>query len=84
MGIIMWYVYNTIEEAQAAADLINANYTEPQPINQGKARHGQHPANTKYCEPMQCMEGWAIIADDFTSQYISGTPQEITPIEPEL
>lgn len=73
----MWYVYNTIEEAQAAAELVNANYIEPQPINKGKARHGIHPVSV-YCQPVEYVEGWAVIADEFTSQYIQNTPQEIT------
>lgn len=77
----MWYVYKTYDEAQAAADIVNANYIEPQPVNKGSDRHGQHPADTKYCEPIECLEGWAVIADEFTSQYLQGNPQSITFIE---
>jgi len=77
MGTVIYFVYNTLEEAQAAADLVNANYVEPQPINQGHSRHGVHPVSV-YCNPVECVEGWAVIADKFTSQYINIAPQEIT------
>lgn len=81
---MMYYIYKTLSEAQTAADKVNANYSEPEPINQGGNRHGQHPTYVKYCEPMGCVEGWAIIADEFTSQYLQGKPQGITFIETTL
>lgn len=73
----MWYVYQTYKEAQTAADTVNANYIELAPVNQGSARHGVHPVSV-YCQPIECVEGWAVIADEVTSQFINDTPQEIT------
>lgn len=74
----MWYVYPTYEAAKAVADTVNANYIEPTPIQRGGGRHGQHPTEVNYCLPIECNEGWAVIADEVTSKYIQGTPQEIT------
>jgi hypothetical protein len=80
----MWYVYNTYEAAKAAADTVNANYIEPAPIERGGERHGQHPTEVNYCLPVECVEGWAVIADEVTSKYIQGVPQEITFNTPEI
>ena len=67
---MMYFVYTT--EAEALTDIakVNVGFFAPRP-------QGEYITDN-YCLPIECNEGWAVIADEVTSKYIQGTPQAIT------
>ena len=72
----MYYVFQTKAEAESkVAEIIEAYFTT-RPIGDW--------TTAKYCDVVECIEGWAVIADEVTSQFIQGTPQEITFNTPEI
>lgn len=66
----MYYVFQNKAEAEEKVNEITAAYFSGRPNGDW--------VTSKYCEVVECNEGYAIVADNFTSKYIQGTPQEIT------
>ena len=66
----MHYVFQTKAEAEAKVAEISKGYFTTRPIGDW--------TTIKYCDVVECVEGWAVIADEVTSQFIQGTPIEIT------
>lgn len=67
---MMYFVFNIKTEAEVKVAEISEAYFTTRPIGDW--------TTIKYCDVVECLEGWAVIADDFTSQFINGTPIEIT------
>lgn len=66
----MYFVLQNKTEAEAKVAEISEAYFTTRPIGDW--------TTIKYCDVVECIEGWAIIADNVTSQFIQGTPIEIT------
>jgi hypothetical protein len=72
----MYFVYNTEQEALTDIAKVNTGFFAPRP-------NGEYITDN-YCLPVECNEGWAVIADEVTMKYIQGVPQEITFNTPEI
>lgn len=72
----MYYIFQTKAEAEAKIAEITAAYFSNRPNGEW--------LTSKYCDVIECNEGWAVIANDVTGQFIQGTPQEITFNTPDL
>jgi len=73
---MMYFVFQTEQEALSAINSLP--FADDGEITfAGRKRHAEHTPKL-YTIPIQCVEGWAVIADEFTSRYIQNTPQEIT------
>lgn len=66
----MYFLYTTEQEALNDIAKVNEGFFAPRP-------EGEYITDN-YCLPVECNEGWAVIADEVTSKYIQGVPQEIT------
>ena len=73
---MMYFVFPNKPEAEAKVAEISESYFATRPIGDW--------TTIKYCDVVECVEGWAIIADEVTSQFIQGTPIEITFNTPEI
>ena len=73
---MMYFVFNIKAEAEAKVAEISKGYFTTRPIGDW--------TTAKYCDVVECVEGLAIIADEVTSQFIQGTPIEITFNTPEI
>lgn len=69
----MHYIFQNKAEAEAKVAEISEAYFTTRPSGDW--------TTVKYCNIVECVEGWAVIADEVTSQFIQGTPQHITHAE---
>lgn len=73
---MMYFLFQNKAEAEAKVAEISEAYFTTRPMGEW--------VTAKYCDVVECVEGWAIIADEITSQFIQATPIEITFNTPEL
>lgn len=66
----MYFVFNTEAEADTKVAEISEGYFTTRPAGEW--------TTVKYCDIVECIEGYAIIADEVTAQYIQSAPQAIT------
>jgi hypothetical protein len=73
MESIKAHLYGTKAAANNAVKLINQGENIPQP----------NSTTQTYCEPIEVVEGWAIVQDDVTFKYL-GEGVDVTLIQTEI